>query len=74
MRNKTPECPFTECSKHSNCIIIEITKKVPKSFDSCSYSETKELSQKRAVRAAKAAEAAVKPKRKRRATKESEDT
>jgi hypothetical protein len=71
MREKNLVCPFTECSKNGSCIIIDITKKVPESFDSCTYAETKELSQKRAARAAKAAAIVIK-KPKRRKTKESE--
>ena len=39
------KCPYTECISVSDCFIIEITKKIPKSKDSCSYFK-KEGSQK----------------------------
>lgn len=34
------KCPHTECVNASDCSIIEITGKIPKTFDSCSYSKT----------------------------------
>lgn len=34
------KCPFKECTNHSDCAILEITKKVPDTFDKCSYSRT----------------------------------
>jgi hypothetical protein len=33
-------CPYKECTNHADCAILEITGKVPKSFDACSYSKT----------------------------------
>jgi hypothetical protein len=31
------ECPYKECIYHSNCEILEIIKKIPKSKEKCSY-------------------------------------
>jgi len=31
------ECPYKECVYHNACEIIEITKKIPKSKEKCSY-------------------------------------
>lgn len=34
------KCPFKECVNSNDCGILDITKKVPESFDKCSYSHT----------------------------------
>ena len=34
------KCPFKICTNHTDCAILDITKKVPESFDKCSYSKT----------------------------------
>lgn len=31
------DCPLTDCVKHNDCGILEITKKIPKDKNSCSY-------------------------------------
>jgi hypothetical protein len=33
------KCPITECANHDDCVILDITKKPPKDFKSCSYSK-----------------------------------
>jgi hypothetical protein len=33
------ECQHKECSFSDDCAILDITKKVPKKLDSCSYSK-----------------------------------
>jgi hypothetical protein len=41
MNQKTTNtCHIVECCQHSDCIIIELLKRQPKSFDSCSYAKT----------------------------------
>lgn len=32
------ECPHKECVSSQDCAILDITKKIPKKLDSCSYS------------------------------------
>jgi len=40
-------CPYKDCARSGECVIIEITKKIPKSMESCSYSLTKEQQTKK---------------------------
>jgi hypothetical protein len=40
------KCPIEKCSRSEDCEILDIIKKIPKSFKDCSYSKTEEQSQK----------------------------
>jgi hypothetical protein len=40
-------CPHKECVKSDACTILEITGKIPKSFDCCSYSKSKDQQTKK---------------------------
>lgn len=31
------KCPYEDCKSHNDCVIIDITGKIPKSKDKCSY-------------------------------------
>jgi hypothetical protein len=33
------KCPYEECRSHNDCVIIDITGKIPKTKDKCSYFE-----------------------------------
>ncbi|MDD5650189.1 MAG: hypothetical protein PHF86_07235 [Candidatus Nanoarchaeia archaeon] len=39
-------CPFTKCTRHIDCGILEIIKKIPISLESCSYSKSIEQQNK----------------------------
>ena len=38
------QCPYSECASHRDCGILDITKKIPKSKDKCSYFRKEERS------------------------------
>jgi hypothetical protein len=40
------ECPYKECAHSDECAILDITKKIPKKMDSCSYSKKKKAEHK----------------------------
>jgi len=31
------KCPYEDCMRHRDCTILDITGKIPKSKDKCSY-------------------------------------
>jgi hypothetical protein len=33
------KCPYEDCKSHIDCVIIDITGKIPKTKDKCSYYE-----------------------------------
>jgi hypothetical protein len=44
------ECPHKECVHSDDCAIIDITKKVPKKKESCSYYKKKKNESKTPVK------------------------
>jgi hypothetical protein len=44
------ECPHKECASSEDCAIIDITKKVPKKKESCSYYSKKKSEPKTTVK------------------------
>ena len=44
------ECPYKECTHSDECAILDITKKIPKKMDSCSYSKKRKAEHKTPVK------------------------
>lgn len=57
------KCPHINCTKSNDCVILDITKKVPTSIDKCSYSITSTQQQKQEVKALKKASKVEEPKK-----------
>lgn len=41
------KCPYEECVLSEDCVILDITKKIPKSMKTCSYSKEKKTDTKK---------------------------
>ena len=54
-KEKPVNCPYIECLSHEGCTILEITGKIPKSFDACSYSKNIKKDEKQKKKAIKSA-------------------
>jgi len=42
-----PVCPYTECTYHGSCAILDITGKAPKKDRKCSYFESSKSEKKK---------------------------